>query len=168
MELVDKLLERESHFEGTVWKNRKGFPKEVVNAKLKKGETKAMQEEKTGAILCKWKDKKDVLMVLSTYDGNLVQLDKRNRRGEVITEPKMVIEYNRIKGGIDLADTLLAYYDARRKTIRWYHKVADDLIFGTTVINALVLWNATRPADKRATSLDTFREELVRATRPTI
>jgi len=72
----------------------------------------------------------------------------------------MVVEYNQLKGGIDLADTLLAYHSSERKTIRWYRKIADNLLFGACVVNALILWNFTRPAGSPVVDLQRFREVL--------
>lgn len=34
-----------------------------------------------------------------------------------------------------------SYQNAVRKSIRWYHKVAEELIFGTAVVNARILYN---------------------------
>lgn len=51
----------------------------------------------------------------------------------------MVIHYNKVKSGIDIADQLSSYHSAIRKSIRWYHKVADDLIFGTAVVNVYLV-----------------------------
>jgi len=36
--LAERLLERKTHLVGTMRKNRKGLPLEVVKAKIKKGE----------------------------------------------------------------------------------------------------------------------------------
>ncbi|KAJ8728606.1 hypothetical protein PYW07_006302 [Mythimna separata] len=47
------------HLVGTVRKNRKGLPKEVIDAKLKRGEYKAA-ESNDGITCLKWKDKRDV------------------------------------------------------------------------------------------------------------
>ena len=52
---------------GTLRKNRKGLPKDVVTSKLKKGESIAKESEE-GMLVLKWKDKHDV-MALSTKHG---------------------------------------------------------------------------------------------------
>lgn len=34
-----------------------------------------------------------------------------------------------------------SYQSAMRKSVRWYHKVAQELLFGTAVVNAHILYN---------------------------
>lgn len=75
-------------------------------------------------------------------------------------KPTAVLEYNRIKMGIDLSDQLSNYYSSLRKSIRWYHKVAFELLLGTCVINAYVLYKSTSHDVKKKTLL-TFREDLI-------
>jgi len=79
MELVDELLAYDTHLVGTYRKNRKYLPREVVQAKLKKGEKMAMSETRTGTIAMKWKDKRDVY-VLSTTHGSEMQPRQPLRR----------------------------------------------------------------------------------------
>jgi len=78
MELVEQLQAHDTHLVGTYRKNRKNLPREVVQAKLKKGEIKAMSETRTGTIALKWKDKRDVF-VLSTTHGLDMQPVQRRR-----------------------------------------------------------------------------------------
>jgi len=81
MELVTSLQERKTHFIGTVRKNRKHLPEEVINAKLQKGESKAMTEEKTGAIALKWKDKREVHMLSTVYSVEHQTVKTRSGNG---------------------------------------------------------------------------------------
>jgi len=46
-----------------------------------------------------------------------------------------------------------------RKSIRWYHKVATEIILGTSVVNALLIYNTKTPQKKM--SITQFREALV-------
>jgi len=79
----------------------------------------------------------------------------------VSEKPEMVVKYNKLKGGIDLADTLLAYHSSERKTIRWYRKIADNLLLGTCIENSCLLWNMTKPTGTPLVHLKRFRELLV-------
>ncbi|KAF2892203.1 hypothetical protein ILUMI_13973, partial [Ignelater luminosus] len=61
--LVTELLDKKkTHLIGTLRSNRKYNPKEVVEKKLKAKEVFA-QENKTGIVVLKWRDKRNVLML---------------------------------------------------------------------------------------------------------
>lgn len=62
--LANELLSRSTNLVGTLRSNRKFNPKDVINAKLKKGEIKSRQNDNYMVVM-KWKDKRDVL-TLST------------------------------------------------------------------------------------------------------
>lgn len=61
------LLDNNTHIVGTLWKNVKFCPKDVLNAKLRVGEIKGKENEK-GVVVSIWKDKRDVRF-LSTRHG---------------------------------------------------------------------------------------------------
>jgi len=112
----------------------------VVSAKLKKGEIIGRENE-VGVVVSKWKDKRDVLMRSTYHTLDVVNTDKLNRKREEIQKPQCIIDYNAGKAGIDLSDQLAAYSSPVRKSVRWYHKVAIELLMGTSVVNALVVHN---------------------------
>jgi len=74
-------------------------------------------------------------------------------------KPKIIIDYNPWKARIDLSDQLSSYSSPVRKSIRWYHKVATEIILGTSVVNALIIYNTKTPQNKM--SITQFREALV-------
>jgi len=45
------------------------------------------------------------------------------------------IDYNRIKQGVDLADQMSSYHSPLRKSIRWFHKLAVELLLGISIVN---------------------------------
>jgi len=47
-----------------------------------------------------------------------------------------------------------------RKSISWYHKVATEVLLGTSMVNALIVYNMNKPSDKNI-SITNFREMLV-------
>lgn len=73
VELTHKLLDRNTHLVGTLRKNRKNNPKDVIDKKLKKGETYS-QESNTGVVVTKWQDKRDVLTLSTKHTGEMVKL----------------------------------------------------------------------------------------------
>ena len=69
--------------------------------------------------------------------------------------------YNVCKQGIDLSDKLSSYYDCLIKTIRWYHKVAIQLLLVIAVVNTINLQNERLVAvSKKLMTMAKFRELL--------
>lgn len=54
-------------------------------------------------------------------------------------KPAIVLDYNKAKGAVDLADQMAAYQTPLRKSLKWYKKNAFDLILNVASVNALVL-----------------------------
>ena len=55
-----------------------------------------------------------------------------------------------------------SYHNCLRKTVRWYHKVAIEVICGTAVVNAMQLYNdRCLQMEKRCANIAVFREKLV-------
>lgn len=156
--LAVSLLEHETHLVGTVRKNRKGLPGSVINAKLNRGETTA-QENSMGIVVAKWHDTRDVLMRSTRHSGAMVTV--QGRRKEKI-KPDIIAYYNRCKQGIDVSDQLSSYQSALRKSVRWYHKVAIELILGTAIVNALLLYNERCvEAGRQTMQVAVFKKKLV-------
>lgn len=155
VDLAKDLLAKKTHLIGTLRKKRKYNPKPVVTAKLKKGEMTKLQSE-SKIIVGKWKDKRDVLFLTTKSVPELTNIT--NKRGKVVTKPSTVIDYNSAKGFIDISDQLASYNSPVRKSIKWYRKVAMELITNTTVVNAFIAF--TKLENKRI-DITKFREEIV-------
>jgi hypothetical protein len=76
--------------------------------------------DKEGLCVVKWKDKRDVLLISSEFDGEIITIS--NRRGQIVKKLRIVEEYN--KNGVDRADQMLAYYPIDRRTSPWYVRLA--------------------------------------------
>ena len=138
--LAETLLGRKTHLVSTLRKNRfnrKGLPPKVISSVLKVGETVAQQNH-SGVVVQKWRDTREVLTLSSKHADAMIKApgDKREKN-----KPEMVVYYNRTKQGIDVSDQIASYHTSLRKTIRWYHKLAMELILGTAVVNAAILYN---------------------------
>ena len=70
--------------------NRKSNPKEVMNAKLKKGDV--VSRSRDSIIVSKWKDKRDTLMISNMHILGMVQV--LNRRGDKKMKPNIIRYYN--------------------------------------------------------------------------
>lgn len=155
-----ELLSKQTHIVGTLRKRRKNVPREVEGAKLKRGKMFGLQDPKTGIVVMKWKDKRDVMMLSSKHGLSQSSVGQNKRTKEEIMKPDSIIEYNSAKQGIDLSDQMTSYYDPLRKTVRWYHKLAFSFLLGIAVSNARLLYNAIRT--KKMAILQ-FRQILIRS-----
>ena len=133
--LASLLLDRHTYCTGTLRKNRKNNPPEVLQAKLKKGERKCQFSD--GVLVTKWKDKRDVLVISNEHKDEMV--DVANRRRQISSKPLAVARYNQFMSGIDRKDQMLAYYPCERKTLRWYIKLGIYLI-QTMTLNSFYLY----------------------------
>ncbi|KAJ8970083.1 hypothetical protein NQ314_001407 [Rhamnusium bicolor] len=113
--------------------------KEVINTKLKKGEMCSSQQGYVTFL--KWKDQRDVYMLSTCYGDEMVEIGT-DRKGNKKMKPKVVLEYNRGKQGVDISDQLASYYTSLRKSLIWYKKIAIELICSTTLINSHIIFNS--------------------------
>lgn len=152
--LAHCLSERKTHLVGTLRANRKLNPKDVVTKKLQKNEVVAAESD-TGVVILKWKDKRDVLVLSTKHTDNLVAV--RQKGGEV-RKPEIIADYNKCKAFIDLSDQMKAYGTALRRGVKWYRKLAIELLAGTAVVNAYILHQEVAN-DKM--SITKFKELLI-------
>ena len=114
--LTKALTAKSTNICGTLRKSRKYLPKNVMKAKLKKGEYTWQSLDST--VVCKWKDKREVLTI-SNLHPTVELIGVKNRRGNIKMKPNTVKDYNADMSGIDRADQMLSYHSALRKTLRW-------------------------------------------------
>ncbi|XP_050301083.1 piggyBac transposable element-derived protein 4-like [Anthonomus grandis grandis] len=155
--LAHQLLEHSTHLVGTLRSNRKLNPQEVIQAKLNKNDT-ISRESNTGVVVLKWKDKRDVLTLSTIHDNRMVDIPKEN--GTITQKPQIVVDYNRSKGFIDISDQMKAYSAALRRGVKWYRKLAIELITGSALINAHILYKIIKKKNIKITS---FKEEVTMA-----
>ncbi|CAK1600443.1 unnamed protein product [Parnassius mnemosyne] len=105
----------------------------------------------------KWKDKRDVLVLSTKHSVRFVEIIKR---GQVVKKPQIVLEYNKAKGGVDLADQMASYSTPLRKSIRWYKKIALDMLLNIAMINAHVLYQSVTKTKIKVTD---FRVAILKS-----
>lgn len=158
--LVQELLQRKTFYCGTLRVNRKGIPIDFIKRKQKKGEVDSVVNQE-GIKIVKWTDKRQVVMMfINKHKGEMIELNKKNRLGNAVRKPDCIVSYNKAKKGVDLSDQLAGYYCSVRKTIKWYRKIALELIFGTSVVNAWTM-HSNFAACKRL-SLLKFRTVIIK------
>ncbi|XP_053319679.1 piggyBac transposable element-derived protein 4-like [Spea bombifrons] len=85
---------------GTIRKNRVGFPQDLAQTRLRKGETSALRQEELLAL--KFMDRKEVCMLTTIHDEKTVEVSVRGRAG-VTRKPVCIRAYNKNMGGVDLS-----------------------------------------------------------------
>ncbi|CAG5057771.1 unnamed protein product [Parnassius apollo] len=104
VELTRKMSANETYLCGTLQSTRKGNPKVVTSAKLKKG--KMIWRRKGEVAVCKWKDKRDVLTISNMHNPEMITI--RNRRNLLKLKPNIVVDYNNGMGGVDHSDQMIS------------------------------------------------------------
>lgn len=94
------------------------------------------QQSDRGIVVLKWKDKRDV----STKHSDTM-IETRNKRGQTTKKPKIVIDYKKGKTLVDICDQRSSYDSPLRKSMKWYRKVAIEIILSTSVLNSMCLYN---------------------------
>lgn len=153
VDLAESLQNRSTHVVGTLRKNRKKLPKSVVQAKLKKGEIIGKQNKKK-VVVMKWHDKRDVLFLSTKHTDEMREVHHREGPRN---KPSAIVDYNNAKAFVDMSDQMTAYSNSLRKSVKWYRKVAFELITGTSLVNALLLFNKI---NNKKLSITRFKENL--------
>ncbi|EFA09333.1 PiggyBac transposable element-derived protein 4-like Protein [Tribolium castaneum] len=84
--LAKALTTRKTYICGTLRSNRKGNSKDLVKKKQKKGEVAWCRNE--SVVLCKWRDKREVLTITNMHKVESVEV--RNRNGKVTMKPNII------------------------------------------------------------------------------
>lgn len=138
--LAKSLFEQKIVYCGALRSNRKEIPISFTN-KIKRGEVYGQQNDRVKII--KWVDKRSVLMLTTDplHTTDLVPTGKRSRKGDLISIPSCVQDYNKAKKGVDFSDQMSSYHTILRRGLKWYRKVMFELFFGTCTVNAWIIYN---------------------------
>jgi hypothetical protein len=96
-----------------------------------------------------------------SHSVTLVDTGKTNQANERIMKLLVVLDYNKRKQGINLSDQLSTYYICLRRSKKWYLKVAFEMVFRVSIVNAYLIYKEYY-GTKMMTMLQ-FRESLVRS-----
>ena len=160
--LAESLLQNDTYRIRTLRSNRVGSGYAVLRKKLKRDEFYWLHSS-NDIKLIKWKDKRDVLIIFTkpSHPTTLVDTGKINQANERTMKPSIVLDYNKGKQGIDLSDQLSTYYTCLRRSKRWYLKVAFEIIFGMSIVNACLSFKEYYST--RMMTMLQFRESFVRS-----
>lgn len=107
----------------------------MVQEKLSKGETIAL-ENNDGILVLKWKDKRVIFALSAIHSIGFVTVQSRRNPNKKAMKPTLIAEYNKHKCSIDLSDQMASYANPARRNIRWFQKLAVELLLSTAVTNA--------------------------------
>ena len=155
--LANYLREKNTEYCGTMRSNRKGIPRVVKDDNLNKGDIKAAVNNDRIRVM-NYKDKKNVYMISTFHDANMRDTGKRNQARNAISQPQVILDYNRGKGGIDFSDQMIAYYSPACKSIKWYRKVNFECI-SIVVQKSFVLYRLFC-CSQRMCSLESFVKSI--------
>ena len=141
LELLSELRNQSTDVVGTVRKDRKGLPKDVMSKKLTTGEKATPYNQNYGAMCMQWKDKRDVHMLTSCVPDEDVVI-KRCGKDKVV--PLVVNTYNDSMGGVDRSDQMMSSYPVERKRLKKWSKKMWLHLINTCVFNAQILHKKQR------------------------
>ncbi|XP_068122377.1 piggyBac transposable element-derived protein 4-like [Hyperolius riggenbachi] len=136
---------------GTVRLNQKGLPSQVLNTKLKRGESCSLRSNELLSL--KYKDKRDVLMLSTIHTEATMTCQSRRQQ---IQKPVAIAEYSQYMGAVDFSDQMMAPYLILRKTRAWYKKVGIYLL-QMAMYNSYVIFKKSGHGD----SYLKFQEQII-------
>lgn len=146
-ELFGLLQDGNTDAFGTCRTNRKGMSSVLSHAKLKKGDV--VTKRKGRFLAVRWKDKRDVCMLSTYHQGIMADSGKKDKEGNSIQKPDVVLEYNNVMGAVDKVDQMLEPYAVQRKGLKWYLKLFEHLL-DVAVFNSFVLYKQCNVNSKLA------------------
>ena len=139
LRLAQKLSEIQMTLLGTMQKNRKELPTQLVTATGREALSSifAFRDDATLVSYCPKKGK--IVVLLSSMHS---QAEINNNIPS--KKPKIIMDYNSSKGGVDTADQMLRMYTTKRMTRRWpmaiFYNMAD-----ISALNGFIIWIALNP-----------------------
>ena len=135
-ELYEELFFHSMYAWGTVHPNRKGLPKAVTTAKLKK--TESVFRCNGPQLAIKWCDKRAVTVLTTIPAAVHMETNKTDAQGNRILKPLAIVDYIKKMGGCDTSDQLISYYNFLQKSIKWWKKLFIHLL-NMLLLNAHIL-----------------------------
>ncbi|XP_060801930.1 piggyBac transposable element-derived protein 3-like isoform X1 [Amyelois transitella] len=126
--LIEELNKRGIHSTGTIMHNRipdRTSLKFKKDSLMQRGESQQMVRD--SSVLVKWKDNTTVTLASNCTGASTTDIvkrwDRKNRQYIDVPAPKIVMNYNKHMGGVDVLDQQMEYYRTFIKTKKWTLKV---------------------------------------------
>ncbi|GFX33405.1 rho guanine nucleotide exchange factor 10-like protein [Trichonephila clavipes] len=124
---------------GTCFKTRKDVPNFATKLS-KRGEAEFLVT-KNGTMYARWLDSKEVMGLSNCRDATYAKVNRTMKDGskEEFECPVAIEFYNKIMGGVDLADQMANVYELDRKSCKWWKKVCFRLLM-SAVVNSWIAY----------------------------
>ena len=164
--LLQHLLENKTYACSTLRHNRKLFPADLKNIKLKRGEIRTRQNE--NLVCLTWQDKRLVTILSTNVDPQpelFGPLDERTAKRKAVPEnlrvkPAVISFYNKFMNGVDVNDQYRSYYPVGAQSKNWW-KYLVWFFVNISIVNSFILQNLQTGRRRRLKHLD-FRLALAR------
>lgn len=139
-DLVTTLQKRQLTYLGTIRKNKTFLPPKTLDMKKKPpGYSQFVFDNENKISIVSHVPKKNRLVLLISSDHM-----NKNVSDDESKKPLMILDYNKTKGGVDLADKFVATYTCKRKTNRWPVALFSYMI-DTSALNGLIIFSQLFP-----------------------
>ena len=113
LKLAESLAKTKLTMIGTIKRNKTFLPLDFQEKKaISLGESKFLFRNETTLLSYQRKRQKNVLLLSTMHSKAEIVAEKNNK-------PKMVLAYNKTKGGVDAMDQMAHAFTTKRKTKRW-------------------------------------------------
>ena len=124
---------------GTIRKNRKEIPQQLLTTKGRQKNTSLFAFNEHGTMVSYVPRKGKVVTLFSTMHD---QPEVDNTRED--KKPIMILDYNKTKGGMDTADQLVRVYSCKRMSRRWPNIVFYNML-DISALNSYIIWMHLNP-----------------------
>ena len=90
-------------------------------------------------------------MISTEHSAEMVEVRNKNY---VCDKPMVLVDHNRENCAVDLSDQMIAYSTPHRRTLKWYIKLALELLLNTSISNAMIFY---KQATKTEIKVSAFR-----------
>uniref|UniRef100_A0A3B3DQJ5 PiggyBac transposable element-derived protein domain-containing protein n=1 Tax=Oryzias melastigma TaxID=30732 RepID=A0A3B3DQJ5_ORYME len=160
--LATELLKHNNTLLGTIRSNKPELPPELTSVRGREVFSSRFAFTDVATLVSYVPRKNRNVLLLSTRHSTVEICHERKNK-----KPRIILDYNGTKGGVDNLDKLLATYSCRRMTKRWpmamFHNVID-----VSAYNAYVIWRETHPdwmpgkRNRRRLFLEQLGKDLIR------
>lgn len=139
LSLAQQLLDKQLTLVGTMRKNRKELPQQMLITKGRDvfSSLFAFRKDATLVSYCPKKGKV-VCLLSSSHNQDDVDYTRPDKK------PDIILKYNSTKGGVDTADQMLRTYSTKRRTRRWPVAVFYNML-DISALNAFIIWMSLNP-----------------------
>jgi hypothetical protein len=137
--LVRALLGRQLTYSGTMRKNKGEIPSEMLPNRSRQVESSILGFQDNLALASYVpKSNRSVILITSLYCNEEIVVEEKKK-------PRVIVEYNKCKGGVDTLDQVVRGYTCRRKCRRWPFVMFCNLL-DIAAYNAYIIYTSIHPS----------------------